>query len=200
MLVQCIRNRIEQLSDDGGLRQYFESAMPFADGVVPLKPGALYLVYGLEVRQNGVWYYVLDGDASTPHPYTARLFSVVDRRLSRHWEYEKLSSNGAHASAIVARLVFPEWASDDDFQTKLASGDEEATSAFALQRAKIDVEFPSPAVDLPGFGHDAQHVECPTCHTIFSTDSTEGVLSCPTDGCGTLMRNPNFQSGVIPLY
>lgn len=200
MLVQCIRNRIEQLSDDGGLRQYFTSAMPVSDGSVPLQLGSLYWVYGLEVRQNGVWYYVIAADEQVPRPFTARLFSVVDRRLSRHWEYEKLSGNGQHASPVLARLVFPEWLADAEFAEKLVAADEEVCAAFALQREKIECEFPSPAVELPGFGHEATQVECPQCHTIFDTDSHEGLLHCPAEGCGALMRNPHFQSGVIPLY
>jgi hypothetical protein len=103
-----------------------------------LTVGQKYMIYAVAIRNQQVWYYVVDDDNLWfPIYKPAPLFSIVDDRVSRHWRVKLTPGNLNHE----VLLAFEEWASDDQFYDRLSDKDQAAVRVFRERRQQMDEEF-----------------------------------------------------------
>ena len=103
----------------------------------------IYTVYGFTLDRGYIWYYLYDEDCindSKPYPgaHPSPLFEVVDRRLSKYWEFGLFSNDKGDYWIEVA---YPEWARDRYYYDSLTDGEDDAVDVFAKYKQLIDVEY-----------------------------------------------------------
>jgi hypothetical protein len=114
--------------------------------VFPLTVSQSYVVYGLLLRDNQVWYLVAD-DNDLPYPmaYPAPLFEVQNGRPSQHWVFALTPDSSVHHALLAA----PAWTDDAYFYDRLTNGDESAVREFDRMRALMDEEEAASTVKSP---------------------------------------------------
>lgn len=130
MIIQCINNRTDELID------WPNEASPLEE---ILGLGSIYLVYALLFEKDGLYYSILtDEDFSLPTFYPARLFKVIDNRLSK---YFCLGSFLGHHGKVPF-ITFNEWISSETFYEKLVDQDEKTKIIFDKYRNVLKEEHP----------------------------------------------------------
>lgn len=138
MRVKCIANSGRALP-----RELFETE-PYAalneHTEFAITPGNTYIVYGITISENYAWYYLCD-DGFTYYPiwHPSPLFTIVDPRLSRYWEFEYTPSGRCESMSGII-VAYPEWARDPRYYDRLSDNDEAAVKVFEKYRKLIDEE------------------------------------------------------------
>jgi hypothetical protein len=135
MKIQCVSNSAARLPDviidpETG----FPRSLVFA-----LTVGKQYVVYGMTVYRDHLWYYICD-EQYTYYPIwnPSPLFEIVDSRLSVYWRVG-LYRCGADRN-VMSVIAFDEWVSDPFYYDKLTDGDPAAVATFRKYKALIDDE------------------------------------------------------------
>jgi hypothetical protein len=93
--------------------------------------GQKYVVYAVAIRNQQVWYYVVDDDNLWfPIYKPAPLFNIVDDRVSRHRRVKLTPGNLDHE----VLLAFEEWASGDQFYDRLSDKEHAEVRVFRERR------------------------------------------------------------------
>jgi hypothetical protein len=151
-----------------------------------------YVVYGLTVNDDSIWYYICSEKFKDyPKWNPASLFTVVDPRLSRYWIYQFKKCEGfAYVQPII---TFPEWANNHpDFYDKLSDGDKEEVTLFGHYKELMDLEFPDPAVQEAPEYLDGWLI-CPCLEAWQSDNTLDALVRCPK--CRKLLCNPLYRNG-----
>lgn len=138
MKIACVANTGDALPES-----YLDPRAGYRDDMeFPLTIGKEYVVYGLAIRDNQVWYYISDDDdLYYPVHRPAPLFDVVDNTLSKYWKYGYTPDHLDH----LALFTFHEWLSDPYFYDRLTDGNESEVSIFRRMKSLMDSE----AVSVP---------------------------------------------------
>jgi len=109
--------------------------------------GRVYIVYGFTIVKDFVWYYLCDDNYSErdymPFPlwYPSPLFEIIDRRLSKYWEFDAQPGERCESPSGVI-VAFPEWAKDPFYYDRLTDGFEPEIALFRKYKKLIDAEYP----------------------------------------------------------
>ena len=138
MIVQCIANSGSALPPEFLCpRDGYTSDTEFG-----LTVGQEYTVYAMTPIYGHVWYYVLqDHDFDYPTCCPCPLFSIVDGRPSRYWQFNYIRDKRSYGEVHVEIWAFPEWARSQLFYEKLLDGNPEEVAVFATYRRLMDEEF-----------------------------------------------------------
>lgn len=139
MIVRCLSNRGSDLPETSR-----DPAGGFHDKTVfELQVDQHYVVYGLTIHLNHVWYYLCAGRGDTfPIWYPSPLFEVADGRLSAQWIFNYFLDPPRGVDYAV--IAFSEWANDLSFYDRLTDGEEEAVLTFQRYKRLIDDEAKLP--------------------------------------------------------
>ncbi|MDY6806947.1 MAG: hypothetical protein SXA11_24495 [Cyanobacteriota bacterium] len=97
-----------------------------------------YVVYAIYEKLGQVWYYIADDNFMYyPMRNPAPLFEVVDKRVSKYWQFD-LRSNG------LLRVAFSQWFTDPYFYEKLIDQEPTEVDLFKRIKALIDLEAETP--------------------------------------------------------
>lgn len=186
MLVRCESNLIYEIPMSPELRRDIQSSFRTPDGRVHLDVGKAYVVYALTIRGNCLWYYLAD-EAFTQYPvaYPAALFSIIDGRVSRHWQIE------FDAQRAFTLITFAGWLGNELFLENLVNGVPETVNFFMRSKKAFDREFPNPQITRLAGLIERNWLSCPQCGNVWEV-SEQGLLDalaeCPS--CSTILRRP----------
>lgn len=108
--------------------------------IFSLAIGKEYVVYGMTVYRNYIWYYISDEKGlDYPFWYASPLFEVTDNRLSSYWRYGYFP--GVSSNLTYPILSFEEWAMDKYFYDRLTDGVEKDVYIFKSYKQLMDEEF-----------------------------------------------------------
>jgi hypothetical protein len=134
MLVKCVTNDIRTLSNklvEDRLRRSIHLEGPLGD----LHVGRIYSVVALHESDGGVWLMLDTVDRSDyPYPYPVEMFDVIDCSLPAGWCINFVQGTDG---AVIKRISFREWATDEKFYERLLDGDETAVGVYRQQRARL---------------------------------------------------------------
>jgi hypothetical protein len=107
--------------------------------VFPLTVGAIYTVYAMLFRSDGIWYHLINDDG-LPYPmaYPAPLFDITSSKLSCYWYFATTPQDAKYHHLAV--LAIRQWAQDAYFYDRLTSGIPEDVATFTRARALMDRE------------------------------------------------------------
>ncbi|MDY6806949.1 MAG: hypothetical protein SXA11_24505 [Cyanobacteriota bacterium] len=134
MKIRCIANtgaslREDYLDPDGGYTRDLEFGLTI---------GKEYVVYAFYEWEGQVWYYICDDHKMYyPMQNPAPLFEVVDKRVSKYWQFD-LRSNG------LLRVAFSQWFTVPYFYDKLTDKEPEEVEIFNKIKALMDLEAETP--------------------------------------------------------
>jgi len=191
MLVRCISNDVRSVDADSALGLELGRWFGVDSQIMDLEVGGLYVVYGVQVKDGWLRYFVADEvHSSTLYPvaYFATFFDVVDQRLSRCWT---LGRRSAAERTNELLITFDEWAVDPAFYERLVDGDDREQCTFQARKEFMDLEYPNPSI-----GHAAELVDegwllCPKCGDAWESHSAYGMVRCPK--CSALLSNPRHR-------
>lgn len=145
MKVKCILNTAKELPETVLDREpygTFKKEKNFSGITI----GRVYTVYGFTIRKDLVWYYICDDNYnerdSLPYPlwYPSLLFEIIDRRLSKYWEFD--AQPGERCESLSGVIVaFPEWVNDPFYYDRLTDGFESEVALFSKYKKLIDAEY-----------------------------------------------------------
>ncbi|TAH23697.1 MAG: hypothetical protein EAZ09_06630, partial [Oscillatoriales cyanobacterium] len=100
-------------------------------------------VYAIREWKGTIWYYICDDNYSYyPIHNPAPMFEVVDKRVSKYWQFE-LSPNG------LLMIAFEQWFTDPYFYDKLTDQEEAEVEIFDQVKELMDAEdFDLPPLDF----------------------------------------------------
>lgn len=157
---------------------------------LPVSLDKEYLVYGMTVKEDYVWYYIADELYNYyPRKQCSILFDVVDNKLSRYWVYS-FRKNQNYIKAIPM-WAYPEWAEYPDYYDKLTDGDEKEVKIWESYKLKMELEFSDPIITLHAQIGDESWLICPECFGAWlSTDTLDALVLCPK--CNLKLNNPRY--------
>lgn len=146
MKVKCISNTGKDLPEKALDREPY-GTLKKDKNFTGITIGRTYIVYGFAIRVDLAWYYICDdgykkGDYM-PFPlwYPSPFFEIVDRRLSKYWEFD--SRPGERCESLSGVIVaFPEWANDPFYYDRLTDGFQPEVALFRKYKKLIDEEYP----------------------------------------------------------
>lgn len=118
-------------------------------------------------------------------PFDARLFSIVDPRLSRFWQIHMDGPKELH-ERVELRLAFPEW--DRSFLERVVDSHRAETDTFVRYFEQMKLEFAPPFVDSSATQLDLPWVMCPDCTEAWEVDPSLELAICPA--CDSWYVNP----------
>src|SRR5579883_1533882 len=134
MRVVCVARRGETLPE--GYLDPRMNVRPETD--FHLTVGREYVVYAVAIRNQQVWYYVVDDDNLWfPIYKPAPLFEIADARVSRYWKLKLTPGNLDHE----VLLAFEEWISDEQFYDRLSDKEQTEVKVFRERKQQMDGEF-----------------------------------------------------------
>lgn len=192
MLVKCIYNKGKDLPLDAQVpRSGFGPDCDFR-----LILDKMYIVYGMTVYSDYIWYYIGDEyysyyPAWNPSP----LFEVIDGRLSKYWVHNFWHGKNKHTSHTL--IAYPEWANEPYYYDQLTDGEEREVEIFESYKALMDLEFPNPSIIDKAKALEGNRLECPSCLEIWETTSRDGMVICPN--CEKMLHNPFYENNPVGL-
>lgn len=155
--------------------------------------GSEYIVYGMTVRNDCIWYYICDRVFTYyPRWKPSSFFEVIDPRLSRYWIFScKKFKNYSKAHPII---TFPEWADNHpDFYDKLTDGEQKEVIIFKTYKELMDLEFPDSSISEAAQIGDNVWLICPLCMDAWQFSNEEDALvRCPK--CKHVLNNPRYKN------
>jgi hypothetical protein len=102
-------------------------------------PGDEYVVYGVGMERELVWFYLCAGYGySFPVRYPFPLVQIVDARVFSGWVLGSVRWSAANGEGVI--LAIPDWVNDPTFYTRLTDLDDDAARVFRGYRRIIDAE------------------------------------------------------------
>jgi hypothetical protein len=161
-----------------------------------LIPGKYYIVYGMVLYSGYIWYYICDeSDLYCPYWNPSPLFEVVDGRISRYWMFSY--KKGIRYFKPQAIWTYSEWADDPDYYDLLTDGEEREVQLFKAYKQLMELEFPNPSILDQASSLDSEWLMCNFCIDAWQTESTDGMLICPT--CQRMLHNPHYRDKLESL-
>ena len=119
MIAKCSINSVQDIQSDL-LRARIGSSINIVEPMRELEIGKRYEVFCLEIfKDGGVWIFVeTNAPGLFPTPYPAEFFDIVDPSIDTGWT---ISMGNVGDGAVIKRISFPEWSSDDFFYERLVS-------------------------------------------------------------------------------
>jgi len=199
MLVRCDQNIISKIPRFAELRTELDSWFSSVEDRLFLTIGKMYLVYALTFRGSIPWYFIADDTYDGKHypfAYPARLFSLVDNRVSRHWVFGFAFSRGdeSRRATMTSLFAVEPWAKDETFFERLVDGEDDCVKRFDKYKGSLDCEFPNPAITLIAGTIDANWLNCPKCGEAWEASPHERLVKSPQ--CATVMVNPPFSNTI----
>jgi len=111
--------------------------------IFDITPEQEYVVYGIVIRNNSVWYYIADDNffgSEFPVWYPAELFKIVDNKISTTWILG-LRENDSDKKELKLFLSFPNWVNDKYFYDSLVNKEKEAVELFMRYKKIMDEEY-----------------------------------------------------------
>ncbi len=137
MKLKCIKKHEKDLPKDA-----LEPRTGFnAESSFPLTIDKEYVVYGLTVRNNYIWYYICDDDydfLEYPVWKPSPLFKVISTKISRTWVFNVYI--GENKLSTYPILGFPEWVNDPNYYNLLTDGNSKAVEIFNKYKQILDEE------------------------------------------------------------
>lgn len=145
MLVRSLYSNIKELralptAFSRELDTWFGSATHELD----LTVDKIYVVYAIAITDGWLRYYVANDcydpshSLAFPYGYHARLFEVVDNRVSQCWALSTHEPASQQVSNMV--VAFEEWASDPGYYERLVDGDYRERAIFDERKHFMDME------------------------------------------------------------
>ncbi|MEZ4736342.1 MAG: hypothetical protein R3E79_55355 [Caldilineaceae bacterium] len=182
MHIQCIETTGSNLSPIQKEMGYNERTQ------FPIVVGKHYLVFGMTLWANHIWYLVVGENQRFPEWMPDALFIITDSKVSRYWHYCKNKSE----------LVYPiqgtwgyEKLINDVHADKLADKDLDALAIFDWYREYMELEFADPDNPLHARSLDSQKwIMCSLCSEAWEEFSLDGMIRCPN--CRSILHNPFY--------
>lgn len=190
MLVRCISNDIQGPSVEPLLGLELGRSFGVDCRFTELEVGGLYVVYGLQIINGWLQYFVADEVYSRvryPFAHFAAFFETVDRRLSRTWV---LGTRGHALGRSGVLVAFDEWAADAGFYERLVDGGERELRVFQEYKDLMDLEFPSPLFGGLAEALDGDWLLCSDCGDTWESQAVTGMVRCPV--CKARLSNPRY--------
>jgi len=182
MKVICIENRKNTLPTEA------DKIIGF-DSLFAIVVGKIYIVYGMTVYVNMVWYYIADEDYSFYPIWTpASLFDVVDDKISRYWVYSFKEGEFNNKAPL---WTFPDWAQDPDFYDRLLDFETKEVAIFKRYKELMDLEFEDPRITEYAQKEEDGWLICWSCYEAWQSFNTlDALVKCPK--CEKILNNPRY--------
>ncbi len=155
-----------------------------------------YLVYAMEFKISGLFYYIIDEDHQNVNgcpfwnPYPDNCFSIVDHKISHHWIFNNYldSENTSYDKKIFA---IPEWAINPiNFYTKLVDNDPGTIDTFLKYKKYMELEFPNTKITAKALLLKENWLQCSKCNEAWEDFSNLGMVQC--ENCKEILHNPRY--------
>jgi hypothetical protein len=192
MIVKCIAKFGKDLPSDCLLPDYdIDIKHEF-----PLILNNYYIVYGIRLFSNYIWYYLCDENYDYyPRLHPSPLFEVTDGQLSRYWIYS--FTRGENSSSTRTIWTYPEWIEIKYYYDLLTDGEEKEVKIFEKYKYLMDLEFPNPSIQEHATALDDEWLMCPICIDAWQSTSKDGMVICPK--CERMLHNPRYEKRIIRL-
>lgn len=185
MKVKCLYNSGKDLKKQTLAQGYTNQSEMY------LELNKSYNVYGI-CYDNGIFHYLVLSMHKQPDWYPSELFTIIDKRISYRWYFEKYDLDANPNRIIEAIWGYYELVKLENHFDDLANREDEALSTFMERKEQMDLEFSDDSItELAQFG-DETWLICPTCIEPWEfTSCRDGMVRCPK--CNNVMHNPRYK-------
>lgn len=131
MKVKCVRTNSGFLNENRVrlIKNYIQEEGSGLD----IDIGCSYVVYGLIMRDDAPWYYILeDDDYPVPMPYD--YFEVTDKEIPSDWQVTTRQSDNGE---VITELLPAVWACNNMFYEKLLDEDDSVMLQFEVLKRQL---------------------------------------------------------------
>ncbi len=154
-----------------------------------LDVGKEYNVYGMILIHGQISYYICDRAHNRfPIARPAKLFEIIDNRLSRYWVFGMIQGFEKY---LV--WIFWEWINEAYFQDNLTDGEEKEVGIFQAYKKLMDLEFPDSSITEDAQIIDDEWLICSSCIDGWECSSDrDALVMCPK--CQKILNNPRYKN------